>query len=184
MRDQPPARGVTPGRKLAFTLATVLVAAAAAGLVAMGFGWLPVAPPDLPVAAYAPRVGNATDYDTTLDHGTFEARGSRYEAELVGPSVATGGAYYEVRIVRTGGDGGRIVLSSLTVLDEKNATLGQAEGACHRDGAACLLADVALTPGNRTLRAEAIVGVYRESWIGAWRADPIVLVFTAHVEAR
>ena len=177
---------VTPVRKALLALAALLVLVALAGIGATAAGWEPVGPADLPVGAYAPTVGGGPNL-TTLDNGTFAVHGTTYEAELLGFEQMGGGAHvFTARIVRTGGDGGRLWPDSLTV-DLGGQRAGAAfygvPAAADRqpevvgDSLQATVIAQPPQPGEGNATAELVLRTYREIGFGVWREDPLVLRF-------
>lgn len=173
---------MTPRLRALLALALVVGLGGVALTVATARGWEAVAPPELPITTYAPRVGNATDYDATLDQGEFEVEGTRYAAELTGPARAATGGYYAVNVVRIGGAGGRVAITNLTVLDATGAALGYGVACADCGERLSAVADVPLAPGVHELRADAVVRGYREAAWGAWHTRDETLRFAFVVE--
>ena len=178
---------MTPRQKALGVVAVVLIVLAVAGIVATAVGWEPVGPADLPVKAYAPTPGDGATF-RTLDHGSFEVHGATYEAELMGFSNTTDGSVhgYEVRIVRTGGDGGR-VWPSEAVARTGNETLASfvfgVPGQVPRepdveDGVLVARLDMTPPAGEGNATVDVTLRTYREIGVGVWREEPLGLRFT------
>jgi len=183
---------VTPRRKALLAGAALLVLVALLGIGAVAMGWEPVGPADLPVASYAPTPGDNAS-TRTLDHGAFTVQGTTYEAELLGVSEprGTGLQPYEVRIVRTGGEGGRVWPASLTLQSPEGAggsafygIPGEVQQPGVEGGALVSRLGATIPPAQGNATVELTLRTYREVAWGVWREDPLTLRFAFAYDAR